>query len=143
MERSRTDPVEHEAVIQRLTAGLLEHDAALRRVPAAHGQDGGDLVLGTLGRASPGFVGVIGFDAIALALLGRSHPFGVVAAGLLFGGLAAGGQQMQATTDVGIDIVQVIQALIIVFIAAPALIKAIYRVKADTEAAQVSSGWGT
>ena len=110
---------------------------------AMAGLAGGDLVLGTLGRASPGFVGVIGFDAIALALLGRSHPFGVVAAGLLFGGLAAGGQQMQASTDVGIDIVQVIQALIIVFIAAPALIKAIYRVRADTESAQVSSGWAT
>jgi simple sugar transport system permease protein len=110
---------------------------------AMAGLAGGDQVLGTLGRATPGFVGVIGFDAIALALLGRSHPFGVVAAGLLFGGLAAGGQNMQASTDVGVDIVQVIQALIIVFIAAPALIKAVYRVKADTEAAQVSQGWAT
>ncbi|MDH3295589.1 MAG: ABC transporter permease, partial [Acidimicrobiia bacterium] len=103
----------------------------------------GDQVLGTLGRATPGFVGVIGFDAIALALLGRSHPVGVVAAGLLFGGLAAGGQNMQASTDVGVDIVTVIQALIIVFIAAPALIKAIYRVKAETESAQLTSGWAT
>lgn len=110
---------------------------------AMAGLAGGDQVLGTLGRATPGFVGVIGFDVIALALLGRSHPFGVVAAGLLFGGLAAGGQNMQASTDVGVDIVQVIQALIIVFIAAPALIKAIYRVRADTEAAQVSQGWAT
>ena len=86
---------------------------------------------------------MIGFDAIALALLGRSHPFGVVAAGILFGGLAAGGQNMQASTDVGIDIVQVIQALIIVFIAAPALIKAVYRIKADTESAQLTQGWAT
>ena len=107
------------------------------------GLAGADQVLGTLGRATPGFVGVIGFDAIALALLGRSHPFGVVAAGLLFGGLAAGGQAMQAATSVGIDIVQVIQALIIVFIAAPALIKAIFRVKVDTESTQVSQGWAT
>ncbi len=107
------------------------------------GLGGGDLILGTLGRGTGGFVGVIGFDAIALALLGRSHPFGVVAAGLLFGGLAAGGQQMQAATSVGIDIVQVIQALIIVFIAAPALIRAIYRVKADTATTQVTQGWAT
>ncbi|MDJ0959100.1 MAG: ABC transporter permease [Acidimicrobiia bacterium] len=110
---------------------------------ALAGLGGADQVAGTLGRATPGFVGVIGFDAIALALLGRSHPAGVVAAGLLFGGLAAGGQQMQVAADVGIDIVQVIQALIIMFIAAPALIKAIYRVKAETEAAQLTSGWGT
>jgi simple sugar transport system permease protein len=107
------------------------------------GLAGTDLVAGTLGRATPGFVGVIGFDAIALALLGRSHPFGVVIAGLLFGGLAAGGQQMQVAADVGIDIVQVIQALIIMFVAAPALIKAIWRVKADTESAQLTSGWAT
>jgi simple sugar transport system permease protein len=110
---------------------------------AMGGLAGADQVIGTLGRATPGFVGVIGFDAIALALLGRSHPFGVVAAGLLFGGLAAGGQNMQATTDVGVDIVTVIQALIIVFIAAPALIKAIYHFKADTESTQVSQGWAT
>jgi ABC-type uncharacterized transport system permease subunit len=107
------------------------------------GLAGGDQVLGTLGRATPGFVGVIGFDAIALALLGRSHPFGVVAAGILFGALAAGGQQMQAATDVGVDIVQVIQALIIVFIAAPALIRAIYRVRVDSSSTQISSGWAT
>lgn len=107
------------------------------------GLAGADQVLGTLGRATPGFVGAIGFDAIALALLGRSHPFGVVAAGILFGGLAAGGQAMQASTDVGIDIVQVIQALIIVFIAAPALIKAIFRVRAEAESTQISQGWAT
>jgi ABC-type uncharacterized transport system permease subunit len=107
------------------------------------GLAGGDLILGTLGRGTGGFSGVIGFDAIALALLGRSHPFGVVAAGLLFGGLAAGGQQMQAATSVGVDIVQVIQALVIMFIAAPALIRAIYRVKADTESAQLTHGWAT
>jgi simple sugar transport system permease protein len=110
---------------------------------ALAGLGGADQVAGTLGRATPGFVGVIGFDAIALALLGRSHPAGVVAAGLLFGGLAAGGQQMQVAADVGVDIVQVIQALIIMFIAAPALIKAIYRVRAETESAQLTSGWGT
>jgi simple sugar transport system permease protein len=110
---------------------------------AMAGLGGADQVLGTLGRATPGFAAAIGFDAIALALLGRSHPVGVVFAGLLFGGLAAGGQAMQAATDVGVDIVGVIQALIIVFIAAPALIKAVYRVKAETKAAQVARGWGT
>jgi simple sugar transport system permease protein len=107
------------------------------------GLAGTDLVSGTLGRATPGFVGVLGFDAIALALLGRSHPFGVVAAGILFGALAAGGQNMQVSTNVGIDIVQVIQALIIVFIAAPALVKAVYRVRGETRGIEVSSGWAT
>ncbi|MEX1280924.1 MAG: ABC transporter permease, partial [Acidimicrobiia bacterium] len=84
----------------------------------------------------------IGFDAIAMALLGRSHPWGVVAAGLLFGALRAGGQQMQVDPGVGIDIVTVIQALIIVFVAAPALVRSIYRVRVNTESEQISGGWG-
>ncbi len=122
---------------------VLLYISVMALAGAMAGLAGGDQVLGTLGRATPNFVGVIGFDAIALALLGRSHPFGVVAAGLLFGGLAAGGQAMQAATDVGVDIVQIIQALIIVFIAAPALIKAVYRVRAETRGVEVGAGWGT
>jgi simple sugar transport system permease protein len=109
------------------------------------GLAGADQVTGTLGRATPGFAGVIGFDAIALALLARSNPIGVIFAGILFGGLAAGGQAMQASTTVGIDIVTVIQALIIVFIAAPALIRSMWRLPAPTkeEAVQVTKGWAT
>jgi ABC-type uncharacterized transport system permease subunit len=106
------------------------------------GLAGANQTLGLLFRATPGFSANIGFDAIGLALLGRSHPWGVVAAGLLFGALRAGGQQMQVDPGVGIDIVTVIQALIIVFIAAPALIRSIYRVKVDTTSEQISGGWG-
>lgn len=76
------------------------------------------------------FPGTIGFDAIALALLGRSHPFGVLLSGLLFGVLIAGGRSMQAAARVSVDLVIVMQALIIVFIAAPELVRAIFRLKA-------------
>lgn len=100
-------------------------------------------VLGLLDRASPGFSAGLGFDGIAVALLGRSNPWGVVGAALLFGGLNAGGQYMQANADVGIDLVQVIQALIIIFIAAPALISAIYRVKTTATSTQISRGWSS
>ena len=100
-------------------------------------------VLGVLGRATPGFSAGLGFDAIAVALLGRSNPWGVFAAALLFGGLRAGGQQMQATANVGIDLVSVIQALIIIFVAAPALIAAIYRLKAPVASTQISKGWAS
>jgi simple sugar transport system permease protein len=96
-----------------------------------------------LDRASPGFSAGLGFDGISVALLGRSNPFGVVAAALLFGGLNAGGQNMQATANVGIDLVSVIQALIIIFVAAPALIGAIYRVKTDASSTQISQGWSS
>jgi simple sugar transport system permease protein len=98
---------------------------------------------GLLYRASPGFAAGIGFDAISLALLGRSHPAGVVAAGFLFGALRAGGLEMQVATDVPIDLIGVIQALVVVFIAAPALIRAIFRVKTGEEIGQLTTGWGT
>lgn len=107
------------------------------------GMGGANETLGVLGRATPGFTALIGFDAIALALLGRSHPGGVVLAAVLFGALRAGGRTMQAQSDVGIDLIVVIQALIIVFIAAPELVRAIYRVKGGKKQAQVTRGWST
>ena len=69
----------------------------------------------------------IGFDAITVALLGRSRPWGVFFAGILFGALKAGGYSMQASQGVPIDIVLVIQSLIVLFIAAPPLIRALFR----------------
>ena len=93
---------------------------------ALAGLAGANQVLGVLGRATPGFSAGIGFDAIAVALLGRSHPVGVLFAGVLFGALEAGGRQMQVDAGVSIDLIGIIQALIIVFIAAPLLVKAIF-----------------
>jgi simple sugar transport system permease protein len=90
------------------------------------GLAGANQVLGVLGRASPGFSAGIGYDAIAVALLGRAHPFGVLLAGLLFGALEAGGRQMQVSAGVSIDLITIIQALIIVFIAAPLLVRTIF-----------------
>jgi simple sugar transport system permease protein len=72
----------------------------------------------------------IGFDAITVALLGRSRPLGILAAGLLFGAFKAGGFAMQASEDIPVDIVLVVQSLIVLFIAAPPLIRAIFRLPA-------------
>ncbi|MBG6055970.1 simple sugar transport system permease protein [Salinibacterium sp. CAN_S4] len=69
----------------------------------------------------------IGFDAITVALLGRSKPVGVFFAGILFGALKAGGYSMQAAQGVPVDIVLVVQSLIVLFIAAPPLVRAIFR----------------
>ncbi|WP_348786786.1 ABC transporter permease [Leifsonia sp. NPDC080035] len=69
----------------------------------------------------------IGFDAITVALLGRSRPWGVFIAGLLFGALKAGGFTIQAANDIPIDIVLVMQSLIVLFVAAPPLVRAIFR----------------
>ncbi len=99
---------------------------AMATAGAFAGLAGANQVLGVLGRATPGFSAGIGFDAIAVALLGRSHPVGVLFAGLLFGALEAGGRQMQVDAGVSIDLIGIIQALIIVFIAAPLLVRAIF-----------------
>ena len=72
----------------------------------------------------------IGFNAITVALLGRTRPWGVVGAALLFGALETGGSLMQTHDQISSDITTVIQALIVIFVAAPKLIKEIFRLRA-------------
>lgn len=94
-------------------------------------------------KATPALPGSVGFDSITVALLGRSNPVGVAWAALLFGALTAGGREMQGAAQVPIDLVVVLQALIVIFVAAPALIRAIFRVRAGTEdTTQIRTGWG-
>jgi simple sugar transport system permease protein len=90
--------------------------------------------------------GTYGIDAITVALLGRSRPGGVVLAALLYGALHAGAPLMQASTSVPVDIVQVIQALIVMFVAAPPLVRAIYRLRAARAGGTgqvLSKGWNS
>jgi ABC-type uncharacterized transport system permease subunit len=109
----------------------------------AGGLAGGALILGVQGRITPGFSAGLGFDGITVALLGRGTVGGTVLAGLLLGALKAGGRAMQARSGTSLDLVVVIQALIIVFIAAPGLVRAIFRVRAEpTETTKISQGWG-
>ncbi len=85
-------------------------------------------VLGTVTTGfSSGIDAGIGFDAITVALLGRSRPVGVFIAGVLFGAFKAGGFSMQAAQGVPVDIVLVVQSLIVLFIAAPPLVRAVFR----------------
>jgi ABC-type uncharacterized transport system permease subunit len=102
--------------------------------------------LGITHNIALGFQAGYGFDSIALALLGKSHPAGVVAASILFGMLRAGAARMQSVAGVPTEIVQIVQALVIVFIAAPAIIQAIYRLRAarreEGEITIFSRGWG-
>ncbi|WP_403023388.1 ABC transporter permease [Salinibacterium sp. GXW1014] len=74
----------------------------------------------------------IGFDAITVALLGANSAVGIVFAGLLFGALKAGSFPMQIAEGIPIDIVAVIQGLIVLFIAAPPLVRAIFRLPQPT-----------
>jgi ABC-type uncharacterized transport system permease subunit len=74
---------------------------------------------------SPGY----GFDALALALLGNSHPLGVVLTSLLFGFLRGGAARMQTLAGTPVEIIRIIQGIIIVFIAAPEIIRSLYRLR--------------
>jgi len=107
------------------------------------GLAGATEVLGTYGYASGSFAGDIGFDAIAVALLGQSSPIGTLVSAVLFGALQAGGRSMQANTDVHVDLITVLRALIVMFVAAPLLVKAMFRVKSQVAAQkQTFRGWG-
>jgi general nucleoside transport system permease protein len=74
--------------------------------------------------------GTYGIDAITVALLGFGRPLGVVLAGLLFGALHAGAPLMQAVTGTPVDMVEVLQATVVLFVAAPLLIRTMFRLRA-------------
>ncbi|HTP00342.1 MAG TPA: ABC transporter permease [Anaerolineales bacterium] len=83
-----------------------------------------------------------GFDAIAIALLGKSNPFGVVLAAILFGAMRNGATRMQFVTQIPVDIISVIQALILLFVAADAIVRYIYRIRAPQDRVVLTRGWG-
>ena len=96
------------------------------------GLAGVNQVLGTVSSGvSLDLDAAIGFDAITVALLGRSRPLGILAAGLLFGAFKAGGFTMQTSENISVDLVLVVQSLIVLFLAAPPLVRAIFRLPAQ------------
>lgn len=117
---------------------------AMTLAGALAGLAGANEVLGVNYNLAMAFSSGYGFDSIALALLGKSHPLGVVLAALLFGTLRSGALRMQLAAGIPIDIISVLQALILAFIAAPAIIRTIYRLRAPAEAEEgvLVRGWG-
>jgi general nucleoside transport system permease protein len=109
------------------------------------GLGGASIVLGTSPNAiTPLVVGNIGFDGITVALLGRGKPIGTVLAGLLFGALQAGASRMQIISMIPLEVSTIIQSLIVIFVAAPALVKAIFRLRAQrggTLGQNLAKGW--
>ncbi|NUS06223.1 MAG: ABC transporter permease [Nonomuraea sp.] len=112
------------------------------------GLGGTTMAIGTAGVLTGDIIGQIGFNGILVALLGRVKPWGVVAAGLLYGALQAGGNKMQtggvathadgttvAINGISVELVGVIQALIVIFVAAPLLMRAIFRLRRSPSAA--------
>jgi simple sugar transport system permease protein len=109
---------------------------------ALSGLGGAVHVLGSEYALNTDIAGSFGFDAITVALLGRAQPFGTVLAAILFGALRTGGRTMQSNTGTPLDIVLVIQALIVLFIAAPAFVRFVFRLKKiNMSSALTSKGW--
>jgi simple sugar transport system permease protein len=109
---------------------------------ALAGLGGAVHVLGTEYALTNNIGGSLGFDAITVALLGGAAPLGTVIAALLFAALRTGGITLQSNTGTPAEIIQVIQALIVLFIAAPTLIKGVLRLKQSTsEKSLTAKGW--
>ena len=106
---------------------------------ALAGMGGGFMVIGTVGQLTLDLSGGIGFTAIALALLAGLRPSGVVMAALLFGALTNGGKLMGVQSGIPFDLLVFIMALVIMFVAAPGLIRGIWRVKVDKPAPEISA----
>jgi simple sugar transport system permease protein len=100
-------------------------------------------VLGLNYYHTPSFSVGYGFDAIAVALLGRSHPLGLIPSALLFGALRSGATRMQFLSQIPIDIISIIQALILIFVAAPEIVRRLYRLRAprEEEQPQLAAHW--
>jgi ABC-type uncharacterized transport system permease subunit len=117
-------------VLAMVVAGLLA------------GLAGAQQIVGHQDPLTDGIAGSIGFDSITVALLGRATPSGTVLAALLFGALQSGGIQMQAATGTPLSLSTVLQALIVLFIAAPALVRSIVRIRSQDGAGTVlAKGW--
>jgi general nucleoside transport system permease protein len=103
------------------------------------GMGGGFMVIGNTGQLTNDLSGGIGFNAIALALLAGLRPSGVVAAGLLFGALTNGGKQMGIQSGIPFDLLFFIIAMVIMFVAAPGLIRSIWRVRVAKPPPEIAS----
>ena len=86
-------------------------------------------ISGTTGFFQPGTFLLMGFDGIAIALLARTNPVAIVAAALLWGSMLSGAPLMQQEADVSIDVVRIIQALVLLFVAADAIVRYLFRIR--------------
>ena len=96
---------------------------------------------------SDGVAAGYGFDAIAVSLLALNHPLAIIPSAFLFGALKVGGDFLRLRAGLSVHLVSVFQALILLFVAAPAIVRYIFRLKetytAGEEGGPLTSGWGS
>ena len=102
-------------------------------------------VAGTNAFFQPGTFAFIGFDGIAIALLARANPIAIIPAAFLWGSLLAGAPLMQQEADVSIDVVRIIQAMVLLFVAADAIVRWVFRLKGESGSRITAStgGWSS
>lgn len=151
-------------VLQRTTYGFEVRSVGFNRHAAAYsgvrvrwimastmmlagmlaGLGGAVETLGVDGRFEAGVNAGLGFEGITIALLARANPIGVIPAGLLVGVMEAGASKMQFESGVAPEIIDVIQALILLFVAAPVIIRWLLRMRSgDDGQLQLGAGWGS
>ncbi len=118
----------------------MQYVLAMTLAGAIVGLAGAFMVLGVDHRIAAGYGGTIGFDGITVAILGRGNPYGVGLSALLFGAFAAGGRTMQLDANIPLQLVQVLQAVLVLFVAAPGVIRTIFRIRVRG-AGRVFGGW--
>ncbi len=93
------------------------------------GLAGATEILGVVGHMPAAYATTVGFDAIAVALLGRGHPVGILFAGLLFGAMRAGAGLMQIQAGIPVQMVNILQAVILFFLAAEVIVRFLFRLR--------------
>jgi simple sugar transport system permease protein len=86
-----------------------------------------------------------GWDSIGIALLAKNSPFGILAAALLWGAMRNGADLMELNSGVSKYIISLIQALVLLFVSAPAIVRWVYRIKAapkEDDNTKLTTGWG-
>lgn len=101
-------------------------------------------VSGEVGFIQPGVFRNIGFDSIAIALLARANPWGIIPAAILWGALLSGAPLMQLEAKLSIDLVRIVQALILLFVAADLIVRRLFRIRGESanDGAALATGWG-
>ena len=128
--------------VQRTVIAVMATSGALAGVAGSTALAGGS------GAITAGSFSNIGFDSIAIALLARANPFAVIPAAILWASLLVGAPNMQLQAGVSSDLVRIVQGLIIVFVAADAIVRYLFRIRAPrdrddvTTGAVFAKGWG-
>jgi len=111
------------------------------------GLAGASEIAGTSGFLSPGVFVAIGFDSIAIALLARANPYAIIPAAILWGSMLSGAGLMQQETGLSIDVVRIVQALVLLLVAADVIVRTIFRLRREAagafEQTQLAAGWGS